>query len=372
MTVYREKSGFYEGQWTFKFKKDGKQFTKRGFKTRKKALDAENERKKEVGVEIEKERAADPTSMKFSEISGEYLAYCKGRFQKNTWRQKGYVYRSFIVYLEEDPEVESLIKKNFLDFLAHHKDESGPKTANRYLKDLHAMFNWGVRNDFLAYNPAKGIEPYPEERYVKYIPPFEDFLRAVLVATPEEQDILWLMFLTAGRRGEIIERLTWEDINFEAGVIRLWTMKRKGGLKPRLVPMSQRARDILTRRWENRDKRCSYVFVSPVTKDQYSDQAKKTLMKRLCKEAGIDPPFTFHGIRHLAASKVMDSGKATVKQIQNFLGHLRLTTTDTYIHDLRVDQGVGDILDSFADDTGENGENGENGEGVTTREDVKK
>jgi integrase len=45
---------------------------------------------------------------------------------------------------------------------------------------------------------------------------------------------------TMGRMGEI-NRLTWEDVDFERRVLVLYTRKKKGGhLTPRKVPMTTR------------------------------------------------------------------------------------------------------------------------------------
>lgn len=55
--------------------------------------------------------------------------------------------------------------------------------------------------------------------------------------------------------------------------------------------------------------------------------------------------FTMHAIRHLVASILSDSHKASPRQIQAFLGHQRIDTTENYLHEIRPMDDVADVLD---------------------------
>jgi len=68
-------------------------------------------------------------------------------------------------------------------------------------------------------------------------------------------------------------------------------------------------------------------------------------MRNLCKKAGVRA-FGFHAIRHHVASILLDSGKATLGQIQQFLRHKRKTTTEIYLHNMGNDLvAVAEVLD---------------------------
>ena len=70
-------------------------------------------------------------------------------------------------------------------------------------------------------------------------------------------------------------------------------------------------------------------------------------MSRLCNRANVKP-FGFHAIRHRVAAILLDSGKATLGQIQEFLRHQRKTTTEAYLKSLdRSSSEVAQILDEF-------------------------
>jgi integrase len=57
------------------------------------------------------------------------------------------------------------------------------------------------------------------------------------------------------------------------------------------------------------------------------------MLKRLCQAAEVKE-FGFHSLRHFVASRLIDSQKANIVEIQQLLGHQRTTTTDTYLKSL--------------------------------------
>jgi integrase len=98
------------------------------------------------------------------------------------------------------------------------------------------------------------------EKRVKYVTPKEDVLRVILAADPDAQDYLWIIASTKGRMSEI-NCLTWDDVNFDARCVILYTRNKRGGhLTPRSVPMTEKLFDLLSQRHVNRDKRIPWVF----------------------------------------------------------------------------------------------------------------
>jgi len=138
-------------------------------------------------------------------------------------------------------------------------------------------------------------------------------------------------------------------VNFERRWVRLWTRKRRGGkAEEDYLQFTTALETTLKARWKSRDKKSPYVFTNPRTGTKYTRDEKfiRHLMENLCARAGVKP-FTFHSIRHHVASILKDSGKATVGQIQKFLRHRRMTTTENYLHDLSPEvREIADILDS--------------------------
>ena len=65
------------------------------------------------------------------------------------------------------------------------------------------------KRGWIKENPTEGLEFFPVEKKLHYIPPKQDILRVILAADPDTQDYLWTIALTLGRIGKI-NRLTYK------------------------------------------------------------------------------------------------------------------------------------------------------------------
>jgi integrase len=363
--------------WFARFMMDGQIYKKEGFPTKSEAAEwEENERYR---IKHPEQPTPEMIPLTFAKVSNEYLStYSSDFHQKNTFRQKVFVFRTFITFFQEDPAIEELTpsdftkylkarkdandlaaldndrltkeQKEFLEeysFLVRRKGSEGNKVANRDLKEFKALFAWANRQTIIQHNPVINLEPYPEEETPRYIPPVEDIDRVILAATDWELDFIQTLYHTLGRLSEIL-RLTWKDVNLAKRTVMLRTRKRKGGqIQSDLVPMSETLYSCLKKRWNERDKSSPYVFTKPgggiYTKN---DKPIKEMMDKLCRKAGVRK-FGFHAIRHHVAMILEDSGKATLREIQKMLRHKRPTTTDNYLKGLSPTmKRVASILDN--------------------------
>ncbi|MGC8492055.1 MAG: tyrosine-type recombinase/integrase [Syntrophobacteraceae bacterium] len=277
---------------------------------------------------------AKPEPVSFQFLAIKYIEDCEARMQSNTVNMKSNYLAQFLRELGSNTfQAEAVSKVQIIEHLMAVQEKSGNKLANRHLKELKALYNWGIRNDYVAGNPALTIEPYSEEPFIKYVPPAKDIDAVILAAPPEEGDMLLILYHTAARISEI-RKLTWEDINFEHRWVRLWTRKRKRGqLEPNLLPMTDKLYAVLRERWAKRDTQTTYVFHKHGEMLSRNSGFIRNMMERLCTRAAVKR-FGFHAIRHHVASILQDSGKATLKEIQLFLRHKRQTTTENYLHQI--------------------------------------
>ncbi len=305
-------------RWKVSFKHRGVLQRKQGFTSLREA--------EEWKVEERQRLERLPTdSLSFGALADEYVAYCKARFRWNTVRQKHHVYTAFLEFIGGDRGVEEVAAKDIEGYVT---DLAGwnPKTANRHLRDIKALYRWAFDRDLVAgRNPCKSIRKFPENPYLPYVPPIEDYKKVLLVASRDEQDFLETIYHTVSRRREIL-RLTWADVDLEKGWVRTYTRKRQGGaLEPMDKPMNTALRKILKARHERRDKRSQNVF-------HFEQTEVDRMMASLCASAGVKP-FGFHALRHLAASNLVNAG-VDMRVAQKLLGHKRFTTTETYVHTL--------------------------------------
>ncbi|OEU66211.1 MAG: hypothetical protein BA863_09215 [Desulfovibrio sp. S3730MH75] len=287
--------------------------------------------------------------MDFELLASKYLDEIQDRKKRNTYIYKRSTFRRFISYFHPARVVLSELN---LDIIANYhraqKEARGPKAANCDLRELRTIFNWAIKRDHMIKNPARQVDYYSEEDFVRYVPPAEDISAVRMAATPEERLFFDALYFTAARLSEILN-LTWEDINLESRAIRLWTSKRAAGNKqPRVLAIHDELYKLLSTAWDNRDKTSSYVFTNPLTGNPYTrhNAFVKDMFKRLCERANLERTFTAHCIRHHVASRIVDSRKATLRQLQSFLGHMNSKVTDKYVHELQVDHSIMDAFES--------------------------
>ncbi len=286
----------------------------------------------------------------FSVMSGAYLEDCRARMRLQTVDEKYRHLTSFAEYLGQDVFPEQISIKIAQAFISSVQKSKTNKTANRYLRNLKACWNWHIKNGEQIGNPWNNVEKYPEEEHIKNVPTAEQVAAVLMAADSFQSDLLQLLLQTAARPGEI-RLLKWDDVLFDRRVIILWTRKRKGGKRtPRPSRMTQTMHDILQRRWKAH-KGGPWVFTHPNTGKNYErhSNAIQYMMKRLCKKADV-PFFDMYSLRHYVSQRVIDSGKAKPVDVQRLLGHQRLTTTDNYIKTLIPDmENLDDVLESILD-----------------------
>lgn len=225
----------------------------------------------------------------------------------------------------------------------------GNHNANRHLTALKAVFNQAVKDDFLLRNPCQGLPKFPVTKTAKAIPTREHISRLLLSVNALDRAYLIIIWLTGARVREV-NRLTWEDIDFEWRLIRLWTRKKKYGDRSwRQIPMLPDVETALKYACTQRDPKSPYVFTNPKTGTAYDYRDK--FIATICRRLGI-PKINYHELRHLTASTLAQKG-ASLTDIQKILGHERATTKDHYLQSLgdSVCQAMGLLEDASIEST---------------------
>lgn len=210
------------------------------------------------------------------------------------------------------------------------------QTANKELRHLRSLFNWGMRKKYIEVNPASVVDMMRVEKKEIYVPSQADIEKVFSVATKEQQDYLWCLRDTFGRSREI-NQLKWGHVNFEEKTITLYTRKKKYGTKtPRTIPMTKKLIEVLTNRYIEKNPDVPWVFWhkyysrsnKQIQIGPFKD--RKKFMKSLCKKAEVEY-FRFHPFRHAGAT-MMEGINIPIADIQEILGHENRKTTECYIH----------------------------------------
>lgn len=181
---------------------------------------------------------------------------------------------------------------------------------------IHNTYNNHYISFPLDHNPILHTVKKGEDQTSTYVPPLKDVQRVLLAANLEEQDLLTCILKVGARLSEVL-RLDWDDVNMDLAIVKLWTWKRKGGgWEYRPLKMPRQMQQVISRRYQSRDKRISYVFHQPNGEPWIKDgKWVREMMDRLCERADVKP-FTFHALRHRIAASLEDSGEAMIGMIQ--------------------------------------------------------
>ncbi len=331
MSVYLEKQ---KKTWMYDFVLQGQRYSKRGFKTKREANQAEALKRKEV--ESGATTPTEPIDITFLELVNLRLDHVKSYNSASHYRDYIYMARRWV---REWGEISCKnITQTMIERFVLKRSKISHHVANKEIRYLRATFNFGMKRKLLKENPLDGMDFLPVEKRIKYVPPVEDVLKVIVQANPDDQDYLWTIIETMARVSEI-NRLTWDDVDLRNQTVTLYTRKKKGGhLTPRKIPMTKRLYEIMSRRFEKRDQDKPWVFwhqyrsskSGEIVEGPYLD--RKRIMKALCKKAGVRY-FRFHALRHLGAS-LLDNSSVPIGAIQQILGHENRTTTEIYLHSI--------------------------------------
>jgi integrase len=145
-------------------------------------------------------------------------------------------------------ELKVVDRRTTAALLARVAETSGPVEANSVKSSLAGFFKWALGQGLLDGNlPTAGIPSFPTRGPRTVVPSDGDMVR-ILRALPATDygDIVRLLAFTLCRLSEI-GNLTWDEIDFTAGLIRLGPERTKTGVA-RNIPMSAPVRRILEAR----------------------------------------------------------------------------------------------------------------------------
>jgi len=144
--------------------------------------------------------------------------------------------------------------------------------------------------------------------------------------------LLELLYATGMRVTELVT-LQVGDVNLVAGIVRV---RHGKGDKERIIPIHERAiaalRDYIERGRPSlvkmgEDKGALFLNHRG---QQLTRQGTWLIIKEYAQMAGIQAVVTPHMLRHSFATHMLESQKATLADVQHFLGHANISTTQIY------------------------------------------
>ncbi len=235
-------------------------------------------------------------------------------------------------------EIDHLTIREWMSEL--HSENKKKTSIARKLASLRTFFQFLVREGVLETNPAKLVATPKIQRKLPDTLSMEDAVR--FIETPDlnedlgrrDRAILEFLYATGMRVGELV-KLNLKDIDFREKLVRV-TGKRK---KQRILPFGEPALQALMY-YLNEARPIFLNNCPPTQRDEdavflnyqgtrITTRSVGRMVDKYIKQCADINDISPHSLRHSFATHLLDSG-ADLRDIQELLGHARLSTTQIY------------------------------------------
>lgn len=239
-------------------------------------------------------------------------------------------------------EVERRQIEDFLLALAKGSGEGRPLAASsraRTLAAVRSFHRWLAAQRVVADDPAAAVKPpRVADRLPQALSVFE--VEELLGAAELGEDarawrdsaILEFLYATGARVSEAVE-VTLDDVDLteDFPLVRVFGK----GRKERLIPLGSYAREALERYLVRsrpilsaRSQGQTQLFLN-LRGNPLSRQSVWELLRRVARQAGLERAVSPHTLRHSFATHMLEGG-ASIREVQELLGHASVTTTQVY------------------------------------------
>ena len=252
----------------------------------------------------------------------------------------------FAAFLRADDPREATTR----DILKWHarlaKQDLAVSTRNTKVRHIKSFYKWLHDNSHALTDPGKNL---PVLRRPKSLPKgvisssqVNKLLRVPNTLRPigvRDRAMLELLYSSGLRAGELC-KLTVYDLDFESRVVRILQGK---GRKDRLVPVGRTALDwcrrylkevrpVLIPRNQGNTSKLFLTLFGGCMQTAYLYR----IVKKAARAAHLPESTTTHSLRHACATEMLKGG-ASVRHVQEMLGHADITTTEIYTHLAKAD-----------------------------------
>ncbi len=219
-------------------------------------------------------------------------------------------------------------------FMASLYDLGAEKTTQaRILSGVKSFFNYLLLEEVVETSPAEFVEGPKIGRKLPEVLSTDEIDR--IIATFDTDSYLDIRnaammeaLYSCGLRVSELIGLKLGDLFFDDGFIRV-TGK---GDKQRLVPVSGAARERITRYLAVRDGRVGTdVLFLNIRGRGLTRVMVFYVLRDAAEAAGVSKSVSPHTLRHSFATHLLEGG-ASIRQVQEMLGHESILTTEVYTH----------------------------------------
>ena len=218
------------------------------------------------------------------------------------------------------------------------------KYQNRHLRLAKQLFRLLAERNLILSDIGKNLPPLHDPKDLpRGIMTKEQVMKLLQqphLTTPlgfRDRTVLELLYSTGLRGGELC-RLTLYDLDHEDRTLRVILGK---GRKDRVVPIGRVAHSYLVEYLKTvrpvllGEKVASSVFVTAAGLPLRTSDLGR-LLRQYRQRAGLPDNITVHSLRHTCATEMLKGG-ASIRHVQELLGHSDIQTTQIYTHVVPTD-----------------------------------
>jgi integrase/recombinase XerC len=228
--------------------------------------------------------------------------------------------------IKDISDITSKILKSYIREMSGWYQKS---SIARKLSVLRSFFSFAAELGLLANNPMKTVKGVTPQRPLPKAVSKEAVNRMLELANesknPERDTLIFELLYGAGLRISELVALKWENIDIES----MWLVASGKGDKQRRVPFGRFAAKALSEAYQKYGKSTDYILPDDSGKKPINVRTVHRIVTGIAKKSGAFS-VTPHVLRHSCATHMLEGG-ASLRFIQDYLGHENLSTTQIYL-----------------------------------------
>lgn len=194
------------------------------------------------------------------------------KVEKKSWRYDEREINKFLPHWF-NRKISDISKYEIKSLHLRTRERNGLYQANRILERIRAMYNKAIEWGWDGQNPSNGIKKFKEQSRDRFVRPDEMPLLLQAINNEESEvarDYFLILLFTGARKTNVLQ-MRWEEIDWHN---KTWRIPDTKNGEPVVLPLSQRAEEILGRRLRasNGDP---WVFPSESSKQGHLVDPKK-------------------------------------------------------------------------------------------------
>ena len=212
-------------------------------------------------------------------------------------------------------------------------------TVARKIASVKSFFHFLLNQQLITSNPTEGLASpgirRPLPKTVSALEVDELLVQPLKRDKPEarrDRAMLGLLYATGMRVTELV-KLDVEDVILDASEPYVRCVGRRS--RPRLIPLPPTSIESLQEYLASargrllRDGGITALFLNR-RGERLTRQGFWLILKSYVKAANLRGEITPHMLRHTFATQMLQSGQLNLRELQEFLGHASITTTQVY------------------------------------------